>query len=226
MAQSQRPSFTPGERVGLVVLGAATQRQLIGTTSMVHDDIVEVVLATPRLADLAAGRLVSMRGASRVAQMLQVVEVHGGWEPRVVLRAVTLPGAQQRQELRHVLVQPRNLLASVLAQGRASAFRVVVLDISRGGLGLLTQRVVALGDQVRLRLGRPGEEASATATTAAGTVAGTVAWVVAFGQRWRAGVRFSDLDAAQHGLVEQLLETNEQDWQHLLDQADSAPPPR
>jgi hypothetical protein len=223
MTPPQRPSFAPGERVGLVVLGAATQRQLIGTISMVHDDIVEVLLATPRLAELAAGRLVSLRGASRVAQMLQVVEVHGGWEPRVVLRAVTLPGAQQRQELRHVLVQPRNLLASVLAQGRASAFRVVVLDVSRGGMGLLTQRVVAVGDQVRLRLGRLSEEAS---TSAAGTVAGTVAWVVAFGHRWRAGVRFTELDAEQHGLVEQVLETNEQDWQHLIDRADPPQPTR
>ena len=47
-------------------------------------------------------------------------------------------------------------------------------------MGLLTQRVVALGDQVRLRLGHPNEEASAIA---AGTVAGTVAWIVSFGQR-------------------------------------------
>ena len=211
-------AIEPGQRAGLVVVGPEHHRQLVGEVTAVDEHAIEIRLADPRhQSDLAPGMLVSLRTAAHRPAMAQVLAVSTGWEPAVIVRTVGTGGAHdQRGSLRHLLVQPLDVLATVLTEGKASSFRLRVTDLSDGGAGVLMARALGIGDQVHLRLALHVEAHPAL------TFTGAVVWVREFQNHWRAGVQFSALSQLHEDALEHAAQANEDGWLQVLELAATA----
>jgi hypothetical protein len=201
--------------VGLVVFTPTYHRQLVGDITAVEETAVEIALADPRhQSELVPGMLVFLRTTAHRPEIAQVLAVTGGWEPLVVVRPLgPIMPPEHRAHLRHLLVQPLDLLATVLTEGRVSAFRIRVIDLSDGGAGLFLTRPLAPGDRLRVRL--TGEEAPPGMRD----FAGKVVWVQQFQRYWRAGVRFDALTPHQEALLQGAARANEERWSQMLELA-------
>jgi hypothetical protein len=208
-------AIEPGQRAGLVVVGPEHHRQVVGEVTAVDEQAIEIRLADPRhQSDLAPGVLVSLRTSAHRPAMAQVLAVSGGWEPAVIVRTVGTGGTEElRGSLRHLLVQPLDVLATVLTDGKASSFRLRVTDLSDGGAGLIMARALVTGDQIHMRLALHVEAPSAL------TFTGEVVWVREFQNHWRAGIQFSALSSVHQKALRDAAHANEADWLQALELA-------
>lgn len=208
-------AIEPGQRAGMVVVGPEHHRQVVGDVTAVDEQTIEIKLADPRhQSGLTPGMVVSLRTAAHRPEMAQVLAVSTGWEPAVIVRPVGgTSTSEQRYSLRHLLVQPLDVLATVLTDGKASSFRLRVTDLSDAGAGIFMGRAVEVGDQVQLRLALP--EVSHPSLT----FAGEVVWVRAFQNHWRAGVRFVELSPVHEDALSHATRANEDGWQQMLELA-------
>jgi hypothetical protein len=141
----------------------------------------------------------------------QVIAVQSGDPGAAVLRPLIVAGgADGRQDQRVVTVLPLETPVMAMSNGRLTACKVVLIDLSAGGAGLIAPKVLDIGTVIGINPplfdGMPDID-----------IAAEVVWQTRLGHFWRIGTRFTGVTSEQQERLLRRVSAEERRWINTMD---------
>ena len=141
----------------------------------------------------------------------QVIAVQSGDPGAAVLRPLIISGsADGRQDQRVVTVLPLETPVMAMSNGRLTACKVVLIDLSAGGAGLISPKALDIGTVVGINPplfdGMPDID-----------IAAEVVWQTRLGRFWRIGTRFTGVTSEQQDRLLRRVSAEESRWINTMD---------
>lgn len=141
----------------------------------------------------------------------QVIAVQTGDPGAAVLRPLIVAGgADGRQDQRVVTVLPLETPVMAMSNGRLTACKVVLIDLSAGGAGLIAPKVLDIGTVIGINPplfdGMPDID-----------IAAEVVWQTRLGHFWRIGTRFTGVTGEQQDRLLRRVALEESRWINTMD---------
>jgi hypothetical protein len=191
--------------------GDGVQQPLVGQIAAETSDSFEVALPLLARDALPLGAVLEYERSNGEQLPAQVIAVESGAPGVVVLRPLIVPGAPEgRHFQRAITVLPLETPVMAMSNGRLTACKVVIIDLSAGGAGLIAPKPLDVGTVMGINTplldGLPDID-----------IAAEIVWRKQLHRFWRVGTRFTNVTADQQELLLQRVAAEERRWISALD---------
>lgn len=174
-------------------------------------DTIEIAFAAAERRVLHLGVVGELEIADGTLLPVQVIAVEGGDPAAAVLRPLIVANAvEERKAQRAITVNPLETPVMAMSNGRLTTCRVVVIDLSAGGAGLIAPKPLDVGTV--LGINPPPLDGLPDIDMAA-----EIVWRARLGRFWRIGTRFTGVTSEQQALLLRRVEAEERRWIIALD---------
>ncbi len=191
----------------------STTHDLAGVLAAETSDSLEVSFDVLEQDALQLGAVVEFETAAGRLLPAQVIAVQSGDPGAAVIRPLIVAGtADGRQHQRVVTVMPLETPVMAMSNGRLTACRVVLIDLSAGGAGLISPKTLDIGTVIGINPplfnGMPDID-----------IAAEVVWQTRLGRFWRIGTRFTGVTGEQQERLLRRVAAEESRWISAVDRA-------
>ena len=206
-------TFPPASDIVLYRHESGATHDLAGVLAAETSDSLEVSFAALEQGVLPLGVVVEFETAGGRLLPAQVIAVQSGDPGAAVIRPLIVPGTPDgRQHQRVVTVMPLETPVMAMSNGRLTACRVVLIDLSAGGAGLISPKTLDIGTVIGINPplfdGMPDID-----------IAAEVVWQTRLGRFWRIGTRFTGVTGEQQDRLLRRVAAEERRWISSIDGA-------
>lgn len=174
-------------------------------------DTLEIAFGRPAPGTLHPGAVGELETSDGTLLPVQVIAIEGGDPAAAVLRPLIVASTvEERKAQRAITVNPLETPVMAMSNGRLTTCRVVLIDLSAGGAGLIAPKPLDVGTV--LGINPPPLDGLPDIDMAA-----EIVWRARLGRFWRIGTRFTGVTSEQQSLLLRRVEAEERRWVTALD---------